>query len=261
MSLVLYGSSDTESSEESDFYVKQVPKLPDFIKDLYRKKRKTFDSPNFHEGRKRTKAHVEGLWAVQIYLDVDFDNSSKQKIQEIIASQSEFRSLFTSEFGVVRSLHLSLSELFRIASDERKAVLTIWRRECQHLQHRAIRYKLQDPCLLFNDDRTRMFFVLKATFESADLLKKLLEISNNLMEKYEGKELRKDFLPHVSFAWAHAKQGDFEAWESCDRENLRFIELETLLKQFESAMLKSVSLENNSMKMVMGHKIHSVTLQ
>ncbi|WBW74241.1 poly(U)-specific exoribonuclease, producing 3' uridine cyclic phosphate ends Mpn1 [Schizosaccharomyces osmophilus] len=261
MSLVPYDSSDTESSEESDANVKDVPKLPEFFHDLYRKRRKTFDSPIFHEGRKRTKAHVEGLWAVQIYLDVDFHGPHKQKIEDIIASQSEFRSLFISEYGVGRNLHLSLSEFFRIASDERKAAFTTWKQECQRLQQRIIKYTLQDVCLLFNDEKTRMFIVLKATFENVNLLRKLLEISDKFMKKFEGKELRKDFLPHVSIAWAHAKQGDFEAWASCDRENLRFIKLETLLKQIQSAMLKSYTSENNSIKMLMGNTVHSVNMQ
>ncbi|EPX70596.1 uncharacterized protein SOCG_04360 [Schizosaccharomyces octosporus yFS286] len=261
MSLVPYDSSDTESGDEVEANVKDVPKLPEFFHDLYKKKRKTFDSPIFHEGRKRTKAHLEGQWAVQIYLDVEIHSLHKQRIKDIIAAQQDFKSLFISEYGVEKNLHLSLSELFRIPSDERKAVFATWRQECQQLQQRTIKYTLQEVRLLFNDEKTRMFFVLKATFEKSSFLRKLLSVSDKLMKKFEGKALREDFLPHVSIAWAHAKQRDFEVWTSRDRDNMRFIELEALLTRLQSAFVEPFSLENKNAKMLMGNRVFSANFQ
>ncbi|KAF9904037.1 poly(U)-specific 3'-to-5' RNA exonuclease [Linnemannia zychae] len=63
--------SDADS-EKASIYRKKIslPPLPSKLTDLYKDRERPPDNPERHQGRVRTRPHVDGSWPVHVYLEV-----------------------------------------------------------------------------------------------------------------------------------------------------------------------------------------------
>ncbi|KAK4055347.1 poly(U)-specific 3'-to-5' RNA exonuclease [Microbotryomycetes sp. JL221] len=149
---------------------KVLPKLDDSFNEPAR----ATDSPELHQGRRRTVAHQQGQWAAHVFVELEVDQELVNTLERSIEqTKRQVESLSTTTTTIhsniatlqidkdydIATLHLSLSRPLFLQTNQRnefKANLTRVAHEAQHITCRFAKFDA-----LENDEKSCRFLVLE----------------------------------------------------------------------------------------------------
>ncbi|KAH9824819.1 U6 snRNA phosphodiesterase Usb1 [Melampsora americana] len=159
------------------------------------------DDPALHQGRKRTKEHVEGDWPTHIYLSIDLPKEIKSILSNIIDDTSKESSLKWHSLMTTQNdqLHLSLSRPLALKAPQLKT----FRIALTHAVHQInpISFHFARFCHLTNDDQSRSFLALEVG-NGHSSLKNLVEKINEILNEFGLEEYYHDPIFHSSILWS-----------------------------------------------------------
>ncbi|KAF9931704.1 nuclear protein localization protein 4 [Mortierella alpina] len=188
-----------------------LPPLPSSLTELYKERERPQDNPDKHQGRVRSRAHVDGSWPVHVYLEV----KASEELFDIITSLTKSaRASAPSTVSMLRSieslknapsvsidadtaadateLHISLTRplylqelhLGRFTSDVRDAFK----------KRKRFNVSFSGVQSFSNEENTRSFLSLR--------LESLVAEMDKIAERYSQPTFYPDPQFHASFAWA-----------------------------------------------------------
>ncbi|CAO3563583.1 unnamed protein product [Mortierella alpina] len=195
-----------------------LPPLPSTLTELYKERERPQDNPEKHQGRVRSRAHVDGSWPVHVYLEVKVSEELFDIIKSLTRSA---RSLAPSTVSMLRSIE-SLRKAPSVAIDAETAAdateLHISLTRPLYLQELHIGRFTSDVRDAFrkrkrfnvsfsgvqsfsNEDNTRSFLSLRVGSGHAELEGLVAEM-DKIAERYCQPAFYPDPQFHASFAWA-----------------------------------------------------------
>ncbi|EEB06744.2 eukaryotic protein [Schizosaccharomyces japonicus yFS275] len=228
--LVNYSSSDSDTDVSSN-EIENAPSrpklsLPEEFENKYRSSPRLLDDPVFHQGRKRTFAHVEGAWTTQSFIEVKLTRSLSSQLQQILKSEiaieerddgtpksNDWVPLFFSELGLAKPLHLTLSSMDCLDYESKESFRVQWKQTLSSAHFQPFSIQLGKVLYLVNEQQTRGFLAWRIHFDEHHL-KPLCQKINDLNISFGMQPLRPDFIPHISFCWRKTNPKECEAWSS-----------------------------------------------
>jgi len=182
------------SSEDDEQPAKKKRKLPPLPASLA--SRAPVDDPGKHQGRIRTKAHVDGQFAALILVPLRLDASIRKLLSEIIDDAQ--KKVPEIQPGDISDLHISLSRTLYLRRHQREELLKTVKNIASQFECFKISFAAFD--VLCNDERTRAFL----TMEIGAGHRELQSLAESLQPKLE--LLRQDAYYseprfHVSICW------------------------------------------------------------
>ncbi|KAF9960987.1 nuclear protein localization protein 4 [Mortierella alpina] len=202
-----HGSRDAISKKTKT----ALPPLPSSLTELYKDRERPQDNPEKHQGRVRSRAHVDGSWPVHVYLEVKvseelFDivtsliKSARASAPSIVSMLRSIESLKNSQsvsidaetaadatelhISLTRPLYLQELHLGRFTSDVRDAFK----------KRKRFNVSFSGVQSFSNEDNTRSFLSLR--------LEGLVAEMDKIVERYSQPTFYPDPQFHASFAWA-----------------------------------------------------------
>ncbi|KAG0137604.1 hypothetical protein HOY82DRAFT_547872 [Tuber indicum] len=194
-----------------------LPPLPSRFHDLYAVAPRVGqqDDPSLHGGRKRSIPHIQGNWPTHIFIEwhlsrSEFDvlNGAYHTASTITATTGvRLESHLKSDLGSEQPLHLSLSRPNILTTAQREGFLELLKDRLDKTRIKPFSVEFTGFEFVSNNDRTRWFFVLRATKGDDAQLPRLLQLVNHTFEAFEQPPLyteNGDKLDgfHVSLAWS-----------------------------------------------------------
>eukprot|EP00898_Chlorokybus_atmophyticus_P006972 jgi/Chlat1/7276/Chrsp58S06909 len=180
-----------------------LPALPRDIINLYT----ADDASAKHQGRKRSFAHVEGNFAVHVYIPALLLPRERERIQALT------RDISAAAPGIlpmeaVSVCHVSLSRTIAVRYPQIDSLVAALRRNLRRLQRFSLELDVNRLVPYVNDDRSRSFLAIDTSDGTAQVCSMVACVDaafklHGLPTFYENPR------PHVSVAWAlgdHEKQ-------------------------------------------------------
>ncbi|KAF9278649.1 nuclear protein localization protein 4 [Mortierella alpina] len=188
-----------------------LPPLPSSLTELFKERERPQDNPEKHQGRVRSRAHVDGSWPVHVYLEVKvseelFDivtnltKSARASAPNTVSMLRSIESLKNTpsvsidaetaadatelHISLTRPLYLQELHLSRFASDVRDAFK----------KRKRFNVSFSGVQSFSNEDNTRSFLSLR--------LEGLVAEMDKIAERYCQPTFYPDPQFHASFAWA-----------------------------------------------------------
>ncbi|KAF9267398.1 hypothetical protein L218DRAFT_984928, partial [Marasmius fiardii PR-910] len=203
--LVEYGSSSEEERVVREPVKKR--KLPSLSSSLVVSIPK--DDPALHQGRIRSTPHVQGQWAVHVYVPVLVERQSPlhQLLQDVLKTAKGISSALQTIHGMdddggdkkVIELHVTLSRPIFVRAYQREEVKRCIKSLAQ-LNH-PFRISFSSFSVLTNDERTRTFLTLDVGGGFPEL-KSLAQSLTPTMKTFRQKVYYDEPQFHASIAWA-----------------------------------------------------------
>ncbi|PWW74487.1 hypothetical protein C7212DRAFT_298691 [Tuber magnatum] len=199
-----------------------LPPLPSRFHDLYAVAPRVGqqDDPSLHGGRKRSIPHVQGNWPTHVFIEWHLSRSEFDVLNDAYHTAStvtaeagvKLESHLKSDLGSEQPLHLSLSRPNVLATGQREGFLELLRDRLDKTRIKPFSVEFTGFEFVSNNDRTRWFFVLRATEGADTQLPRLLQLANHTFEAFEQPPLyaeNGDKLDgfHVSLAWSLVEPG------------------------------------------------------
>eukprot|EP00914_Ancora_sagittata_P028789 GHVO01056817.1.p1 GENE.GHVO01056817.1~~GHVO01056817.1.p1 ORF type:complete len:223 (+),score=28.87 GHVO01056817.1:139-807(+) len=160
------------------------------------------DDCSKHEGRKRQRPHIDGDYAVCVYISVPSDVNAKGCVDEtrdIMANQLELNDVLSADMNKPPGLHISLCEGFVVRYHYIKPLLEVIKGSIKGVKKFSIPFS-KKILLYGNSDHSRWFGVrLPSTLPYG-----LRHMINTVQVNTRGFGLNVpdlEFSPHISFAW------------------------------------------------------------
>ncbi|KAH6790464.1 U6 snRNA phosphodiesterase-like protein [Perilla frutescens var. frutescens] len=171
-----------------------------------------------HPNRVRSFPHVEGNYALHVYIPVYIPASSRKEIalflKRAAAAVNELHvvdvdiSLINlikddQKFDQVvlgREFHVSLGRTVPIRVHQRDSVVSMLRQKLQ--SHKRYWIDFDNLEVFVNDDCTRTFLSFEVTGAGLAEIKKQIELVNGVYKLHNLPEFYQNPRPHISVAWA-----------------------------------------------------------
>ncbi|KAK1366710.1 U6 snRNA phosphodiesterase [Heracleum sosnowskyi] len=170
--------------------------------------------------RVRSFAHVDGNYALHVYIPVRIPSSSKEKLARFIDKVSSLvpglnvvdadipldivlkNNKKLEEIALGREFHISLGRTVPIRVHQIESVLSMLRQKPQ--LRRRDRYLISfDKWEVFvNDDHTRSFLSIEVMTGGLAEITRQIQAVNEVYKLHSLPEFYKDPRPHISIAWA-----------------------------------------------------------
>ncbi|KAK6504046.1 poly(U)-specific 3'-to-5' RNA exonuclease [Arthrobotrys conoides] len=236
LGLVDYSDSDDDDSKPGPSQSQSpssasLPPLPSKFHDLYTAAPRLTkeDDPSAHGGRHRAIPHVEGNWPTHLYFEWHLNTLELGKVGrllqvavEAIESYEKFHnyekfkleSFLYSDLGTQLPLHISMSRPIVLKTEERDGFVAELEKGVERSGVQSFDVQFTSLEWVPNQDRTRWFWVMRATSPMLSqyrqtLLSSLLATCNHVVRNHNQPELylidsrgvtREGF--HVSIGWS-----------------------------------------------------------
>ncbi|XP_042019320.1 U6 snRNA phosphodiesterase isoform X2 [Salvia splendens] len=169
-----------------------------------------------HPNRVRNFPHVEGNYALHVYIPVYFPVSSRREIlpflERVAAAVNELHVVDVdiplsnlikdeqklNQVVLGREFHVSLGRTVPIRVHQRDSLVAMLRQKLQ--SHKRYWIDFDKWEVFVNDDCTRTFLSLEVT--GAGLAEKQIELVNGVYKLHNLPEFYQNPRPHISVAWA-----------------------------------------------------------
>ncbi|KAF9956369.1 poly(U)-specific 3'-to-5' RNA exonuclease [Modicella reniformis] len=195
-----------------------LPPLPSSLTDLFKDRERPPDDPEKHQGRVRTRPHIDGSWAVHVYLEVKlsselFDIISiltktiRKSVPSAVSLLQSIESLKDKKgvaleaetaadaselhISLTRPLYLQELHIGRFTSDVRDAFKN----------KKKFNISFSGVQSFSNDERSRSFLSLRVGSGHAEIEGLLAEM-DVIAERYCQQRFYDNPQFHASFAWA-----------------------------------------------------------
>lgn len=213
------------------------------------------DDPTLHQGRKRTKEHVEGDWPTHIFFSIDLPKEIKSILSKIIddtceESETKWHNLIANQND---QLHLSLSRPLALKSNQLKT----FRVSLTHAtnQIKSISFHFARFCYLTNDDKSRSFLALEVG-NGHSSLKILVEKINEILKQFGLEEYYDHPIFHSSILWSLINPDKFKS------EAIQIKEIEKKLNQNEELnKIRSFEVLIDKVELSIGKTLWSLPLK
>lgn len=162
------------------------------------------DDPSSHQGRKRTKPHVDGDWPTHVYIAIQLPSKLESVLKDIISNlnlqdrSSTWHSSLDATHEEDRSLHLSLSRPIFLKTNERNEFVERLRRSIRGIESFEIYFA--SFSYLLNDHRTRGFLALEVG-SGYSSLKIVLDHIDRVLETFCLPKYYEQPRFHLSIGW------------------------------------------------------------
>ncbi|GBB95409.1 hypothetical protein RclHR1_02530004 [Rhizophagus clarus] len=201
---------------------KDLPPLPsDFLQLYPDKKRKDYikhiDDPSKHQGRMRSKPHVEGDWATYIYVEVTLTEEADHiinKIEELAKevgieiiscvenhqdNNNSLNELDPNGYYEENKLHISLSRPLFLKHHQ---IENFWNKLRKgFLNWKRFSLSFADIASFSNDDKTRSFMALEVG-KGSNELNSMVDYVNKVAKDFRQKPFYENPRFHASILWA-----------------------------------------------------------
>ncbi|KAG0224669.1 poly(U)-specific 3'-to-5' RNA exonuclease [Actinomortierella wolfii] len=173
----------------------QLPPLPPALTGLFQERERPPDDPSLHQGRTRSKPHVDGLWATSVYIDI----SLTEELEDIISTLVERAKALVPSLETIPEPHISLTRLFRLPTLH----VDRFKRDVRSVFEKRNKIKLSFSGLqcFSNDEQTRSFLTLRVGSGHAELESMMADM-DQIAIKYGQPTFYDNPEFHASFAWA-----------------------------------------------------------
>ncbi|KAG7088399.1 hypothetical protein E1B28_012397 [Marasmius oreades] len=204
--LVDYRSSSEEECVAKEPVKIKKRKLPSLSSSLVLPVPK--DNPALHQGRIRSTPHVEGQWAVHVYVPVLVERKCPlyQLLQDVLKAAKEISPALQAVADVdgigdknVIELHISLSRPIFVRAYQREEIRRCVKRLAQ--SNLPFKVSFSSFSVLTNDERTRTFLALDVGGGFPEL-KSLAQGLTPTLETLRQKVYYAEPQFHASIAWA-----------------------------------------------------------
>ncbi|KAI9243438.1 U6 snRNA phosphodiesterase Usb1 [Phascolomyces articulosus] len=186
--LVTYESSSDSEGSDNEASSSTMPPLPNFFSPVEKK-----EDPSKHQGRIRTKPHIENSWATYVYVEVPVSDEVRNMVQPMISN--EIHSMIQDG----NNLHVSLSRCIFLKEHQLEMFAQTIR---DHVtQDASFNISFAQVSILTNDEKTRSFITTEIG-EGYNELLGLLKSVDTVMEKLRLPVFYKPARFHASVAWS-----------------------------------------------------------
>ncbi|KAG6398689.1 hypothetical protein SASPL_140156 [Salvia splendens] len=171
-----------------------------------------------HPNRVRNFPHVEGNYALHVYIPVYFPVSSRREIlpflERVAAAVNELHVVDVdiplsnlikdeqklNQVVLGREFHVSLGRTVPIRVHQRDSLVAMLRQKLQ--SHKRYWIDFDKWEVFVNDDCTRTFLSLEVTGAGLAEIQKQIELVNGVYKLHNLPEFYQNPRPHISVAWA-----------------------------------------------------------
>ncbi|OMO52268.1 hypothetical protein COLO4_37310 [Corchorus olitorius] len=168
--------------------------------------------------RVRSFPHVEGNYALHVYIPVYIPSTSKREMSQFLKRvASSFSGLHVVDIDVPlnilckeehkldqvalgREFHISLGRTVPIRVHQIDSIVTMLRQKLQFQKRYWIDFNKWE--VFVNDDQTRTFLSLEVITGGLSEITKQIQAVNEVYKLHNLPEFYKDPRPHISLAWA-----------------------------------------------------------
>ncbi|KAI9627412.1 hypothetical protein H4Q26_017409 [Puccinia striiformis f. sp. tritici PST-130] len=188
---------------QSSSGTKRRRKLPDPSFTVTNSSDSLTNDPSLHQGRKRTRPHVEGDWPTHVYISIDLQGKTKDFLDRMVLKlaqedQSKVWHSLINGNSEGFALHLSLSRPVFLKTNEREEFLNQLKKNISQINVFGIHFSTFST--LVNDECTRGFLALEVG-TGHSLLGDLLVQVDNILERFCQPKYYETPKFHVSIAW------------------------------------------------------------
>ncbi|KAK6505418.1 poly(U)-specific 3'-to-5' RNA exonuclease [Arthrobotrys musiformis] len=219
------------SSQPAPSTSESLPPLPSKFYDLYTAAPRLTkeDDPEAHGGRHRAIPHIEGNWPTHLYFEWHLTTPELGQVGRLLQVAAEaignyekfhndekfkLESFLYSDLGTQLPLHISMSRPIVLRTEERDGFMAELERVVERSGVQSFDVRFTSLEWVPNQDRTRWFWVMRATSPASGqhrqtLLSSLLTACNQVVRSHNQPELyltdsrgatREGF--HVSIGWS-----------------------------------------------------------
>jgi len=200
----------------------------------------SIDRPELHQGRIRTKPHVEGQWAAHVYVALIVERHSAlytlmddvlERAKKTSPTLNDFWS--SSEPPKRRELHISLSRPTYLRAHQREDL----KKAVKGLSRRFAPFSVSFATFseLVNDERTRIFLTMEVGAGHSEL-RAISDALTPTLQAVRQKEFYSDPRFHASIAWAL-----LDGVSSCQNPSLAIADVNSTLAEANPTVLHAVS--------------------
>ncbi|KAM6582026.1 hypothetical protein CsatB_009028 [Cannabis sativa] len=175
-------------------------------------------SPGEQSGRARTFPHIEGNYALHVFIPVYIPSTPKKELALFLKKLSRLvPGLYVVDVDIPldiitkddnkleqvalgREFHISLGRTVPIRVHQIDSVVAMLRQKLQFQRRYWIDFSKWEVFL--NDDRTRTFLSMEVTTTGLAEITKQIQAVNEVYKLHNLPEFYKDPRPHISVAWA-----------------------------------------------------------
>ncbi|XP_074353264.1 uncharacterized protein LOC141692353 isoform X2 [Apium graveolens] len=167
--------------------------------------------------RVRSFAHVDGNYALHVYIPVRIPSGSKEKLARFIDKVSSFvpglnvvdadiplnillKNKKLEEIALGREFHISLGRTVPIRVHQIESMLSMLRQKPQLRRRYLISFDKWE--VFVNDDHTRSFLSIEVMTGGLAEITRQIQAVNEVYKLHSLPEFYKDPRPHISIAWA-----------------------------------------------------------
>ncbi|PSR93286.1 U6 snRNA phosphodiesterase [Actinidia chinensis var. chinensis] len=168
--------------------------------------------------RVRSFPHVEGNYALHVYIPVRIPPAPKKELAQILKKVSSLvpglnaidvdiplnvlcsEDLKLEQVALGREFHISLGRTVPIRVHQIDSVVAMLRQKLQFQKRYLIDFSKLE--VFVNDDRTRSFLSVEVLREGLAEITKQIQAVNEVYKLHNLPEFYKDPRPHISIAWA-----------------------------------------------------------
>ncbi|KAG0144503.1 hypothetical protein CROQUDRAFT_659942 [Cronartium quercuum f. sp. fusiforme G11] len=211
------------------------------------------DDPTLHQGRKRSKPHVEGDWPTHIYLSLEIPDEVKKLIDKVVEQlPQDTRKWHSLMMTQDNKLHLSLSRPLALRAHQRQTFRSSLTHAISNAEH--VKFHFARFCSLVNDDRSREFLALEVG-SGHSTLNELIERINWVLSSFCLEEYYSKPIFHSSVCWRLIK----------DEVDEKLIIKESILQGLNEIkdldLLRSLEWLIEDVKLVIGKSVWSIELK
>ncbi|KAF9167313.1 poly(U)-specific 3'-to-5' RNA exonuclease [Actinomortierella ambigua] len=187
--------SDVQNISKKGKSKPSLPPLPTALRGLFQERERAPDDPSLHQGRTRSKPHVDGIWATTVYIDIPLTEELTDIVSTIVARAKALHPTLET----IPEPHISLTRLFRLPALHldrfKRDIKAVFEKRCK------VRLSFSGLQCFSNDEQTRSFLTLRVGSGHADLESMLAEM-DSLAVKYGQPTFYDTPELHASIAWA-----------------------------------------------------------
>ncbi|KAG8851811.1 poly(U)-specific 3'-to-5' RNA exonuclease [Tulasnella sp. 330] len=159
------------------------------------------DNPALHQGRQRTRPHVEGQFVGHIYIAVRLNGRLRTILQEIVDhATTVIPSLQSLVHGdAITELHISLSRPIYLRAHQREELRRGTKAVCR--RHAPFASSFAQFAALENDEKTRTFLVLEVGAGYSEIKALSDDLDPHIRALYQAAYYEVPRF-HISIAWA-----------------------------------------------------------